>query len=69
MHGIEVFPWSVGPYVYAADDYNGTVIVASTQTNGVIKYISVPGSPRGLALFPPPTSCSSRVYLPVVMRR
>ncbi len=69
VYGVEVFPWSVGPYVYATDYDNGTVIVASTQTNSVIKYISVPGSPRGLALFPPPTSCSSRVYLPVVMRR
>ncbi len=67
--GVGVFPWSVGPYVYATDWTNGTVIVASTQTNSVIKYISVPGSPRGLALFPPPTRCLSQVYLPVVLRR
>jgi YVTN family beta-propeller protein len=67
--GVEFFPWMIGPYAYVSSTNDGTVAMIDTNTNSIIRTIPVHGTPRGLALFPPPTGCFSRVYLPVVVRQ
>jgi len=65
---IEVFPWQAGPFVYVGG-FDPQMSVINIHTNSLIKTIPLPDAPDGLALFPLPTVCASRVYLPLVLRR
>jgi YVTN family beta-propeller protein len=61
---IEVFPWWAGSYAYVTsplfwDDPLGDVKVLNLETGQVVGSIYLGGGPRGMALFPPASTCGA----------
>ena len=61
---VEVFPWWAGPYAYVSsplfwNDPLGDVKVLNLETGQVVGSIYLGGGPRGMALFPPASTCGA----------
>jgi DNA-binding beta-propeller fold protein YncE len=65
---VEVFPTWAGAFAYVTVPEGDVVKVVDIDANGVSGTFPVGDGPRGLALFPPETTCATRVFVPLVIR-